>query len=79
MSYSVAERQRICSYCGGEPFPTMEAFNAHWKQCPNRIRFGYIPKPKAQCLEEAHALRREAAKLIAQAEELERMAEQERS
>lgn len=73
---TISDRQRTCSYCGGAPFPTAEAFGEHWKQCPVRIRHGYIPKPKDQASPEAARLREEAAKLLAEAEKLERIAGQ---
>ena len=64
---TIAERQRTCSYCGGAPFPTSQAFSHHWSRCPQRIRLGYIPVPLDMIPDKVNSLRQQAQKLIREA------------
>jgi hypothetical protein len=65
---TIAEQQRTCSYCGGNPFPTQEAFTSHWNRCPSRIEAGYLPRPSVEMRAEALSLIRQAEALLVQAE-----------
>ena len=38
---NIDERKRTCSYCQ-ITYRTHGKFAAHWKQCPVRIKHGYI-------------------------------------
>jgi len=38
---TVEGRQCHCNYCYKQ-FQSREEFSKHWKECPTRIRFGYI-------------------------------------
>jgi hypothetical protein len=60
---TIEEEQRICSYCGGAPYPTAEAFSHHWSRCPTRIRAGYIEVPLDMIPAELERLQREVAEL----------------
>jgi hypothetical protein len=44
MSTRYVGANRTCSYCVKE-FKTVEKFNEHFRQCPVRIKHGYIQKP----------------------------------
>jgi hypothetical protein len=65
---TIAEQQRTCSYCGGNPFPTQDAFTQHWNCCPSRIEAGYLPRPASDMRSEALSLIRKAETLLVEAE-----------
>jgi hypothetical protein len=64
---TIGEQQRICSYCGGEPFATTAEFSEHWRMCPRRIQLGYIPIPTELIPARIELLKDELRKLGEQA------------
>lgn len=68
---TIDEQNRTCSHCGGAPFPTQEAFSQHWNACPTRVAAGYIPLPLERIPAVIRRLRKEAKKLLTQADALE--------
>lgn len=67
---TIDARQRTCSYCGGSPFETREAFSQHWSHCPVRIKLGYIPVPLDMIPERVQALQQQARKKLQEAQDM---------